>query len=234
MKTLAMRIEEVRIERGLSKSDIWKAAGLSSGAYSHWMNGGALRGENLIKVAQILGVDPTWLETGKGNMEAMTGRMKQAIQTVSGSMLSSGESDFCTISLLNAYGSMGEGAENGDADLPIDLIQVKKTWISENLKPLSAPSNLYFIHALGDSMTPTLSHGDIVLVDTGIKTADVDGVYVLRAMRRLFIKRVRQRFDGAYEISSDNPTIKTVDILNGDHEVEILGRVVWVWNGRKV
>jgi hypothetical protein len=48
MNTLANRINAVRLELGLSKSDVWKGAGLSSGAYTHWMNGGALKGENLI------------------------------------------------------------------------------------------------------------------------------------------------------------------------------------------
>lgn len=48
-------------------------------------------------------------------------------------------------------------------------------------------------------MSPTLNSGDIVLVDTGIAAIDIDGVYVLEAHGRLFIKRVRQRLDGSYE-----------------------------------
>ena len=40
--------------------------------------------------------------------------------------------------------------------------------------------------------------------------------------------------DKAIEISSDNATVKTVDVLNGDHRIDILGRVVWCWNGRKL
>ena len=51
---------------------------------------------------------------------------------------------------------------------------------------------------------------------------------------RVYIKRVRQRMDGVVEISSDNATVKTVDVLNGDHRIDILGRVVWCWNGRKL
>ena len=61
---------------------------------------------------------------------------------------------------------------------------------------------------------------------------DVDGVYVLSAHDRLFIKRVRQRLDGQFEVSSDNATVKTVDVLNGEHEIKVHGRVVWAWNGR--
>jgi hypothetical protein len=40
--------------------------------------------------------------------------------------------------------------------------------------------------------------------------------------------------DGAMEVSSDNINIKTVDVLNGDHQLNVLGRVVWAWNGKKL
>jgi phage repressor protein C with HTH and peptisase S24 domain len=83
-------------------------------------------------------------------------------------------------------------------------------------------------------MHPTFNDGDILMIDTGDKSVTADKIYVLQAHGRLFIKRVRQRIDGVFEISSDNPSVKTVDILNGDHEVEVKGRVLWVWNGRKL
>ena len=48
------------------------------------------------------------------------------------------------------------------------------------------------------------------------------------------VKRVRQRLDGSVEISSDNANVKTVDVLNGGSAVDVLGRVVWCWSGRKL
>ena len=56
----------------------------------------------------------------------------------------------------------------------------------------------------------------------------------MTANERLYIKRVRQRMDGSVEISSDNATVKTVDVLNGGQAIDVLGRVVWAWNGRKL
>lgn len=61
----------------------------------------------------------------------------------------------------------------------------------------------------------------------------IDGVYVLEAHSRLFIKRVRQRLDGRFEVSSDNEAIKTSDILDGSEQICIKGRVVYGWNGRR-
>ncbi len=62
----------------------------------------------------------------------------------------------------------------------------------------------------------------------------IDGVYVMAANDRLYVKRVRQRLDGTVEISSDNATVKTVDVLGGGSSIDVLGRVVWCWNGRKL
>lgn len=150
------------------------------------------------------------------------------------SSLSDYESNGLDIPLLAATGSMGNGNDSEDGDLVIDVLRVTKQWVHKTLPNVSKVSNLRFIHAMGDSMLPTFNDGDILLVDAGACSVSIDGVYVLDAHNRLFIKRVRRKMDGAYEISSDNPSVKTVDTLNGDHEVSIKGRVVWVWNGKRV
>jgi len=79
MDSLAHRIEAVRTEKGLTKTDIWQGAGLSSGVYAQWMNGAALKGETLIKVASVLGVNPDWLQTGKGNRDQKTKQDREEI-----------------------------------------------------------------------------------------------------------------------------------------------------------
>ena len=129
---------------------------------------------------------------------------------------------------------MGPGTEIQHDDVLVGHIALSEQWVARRLQPTNVAA-LRFIHAYGDSMSPTFEDGDILLVDTGIKDPKViDGVYVMAANDRLYIKRVRQRMDKALEISSDNPTVKTVDVLNGDHAIDILGRVIWAWNGRKL
>lgn len=142
--------------------------------------------------------------------------------------------EFMNIPLLSTFAAMGSGSEMMDEEVIIDVLRLSRSWLDRNLVNVSSIKNLSFIHGIGDSMAPTFQDGDILLTDTGIKGVSIDGVYVLEAHSRLFIKRVRQRIDGKHEISSDNPTVKTVDILNGDHEVIVRGRVVWVWNGRRL
>jgi phage repressor protein C with HTH and peptisase S24 domain len=137
------------------------------------------------------------------------------------------------IGVLATGASIGPGAEQHD-EVVVGRLTLSPTWISKSLMPLTRPENLRFIHGYGDSMQPTFIDGDILLVDTGVQEVKVDGIYVLAANDRLYIKRVRQRMDGTFEISSDNATVKTVDVLDGSRPVDVLGRVVWVWNGKKI
>jgi len=138
------------------------------------------------------------------------------------------------VPVLAAAASMGGGAERMEDDFVVGRITVSPQWIAKTIKPLTKPENLRFIHGYGDSMEPTFSDGDILLVDTGVRHPDIDGIYVLAANERLFIKRVTERIGGGHEITSDNPKVKTVQALDGSQPVEVLGRVVWAWNGKKL
>lgn len=149
------------------------------------------------------------------------------------SEVKSSPKDEFTIPHLAVTGSMGPGTDLLEVEEVIERMTLKGKWLRENIG-VSRIENLAIISGKGNSMCPTFNDGDLLLVDCGVRRVEVDGVYVLSAHGRLFIKTVRQRLDGAYEISSDNPSVKTVDILNGDHEVLVHGRVVWAWNGKKL
>lgn len=147
---------------------------------------------------------------------------------------SSSENAPIYIPLLENAASMGDGEDA----LPIDRVAgnfpLSPAWVRASI-PNARTRALRFIHGRGDSMTPTIADGDIVLVDTTQRDpAALDGIYVLRTHGRLFIKRVRQTLRGTLEVSSDNPAIQTVDVLDGAHEIDVLGRVIWVWGGRRV
>ncbi len=138
-----------------------------------------------------------------------------------------------SIPLMSNAASMGSGEAELQDDVFDGNITIAKQWIERHFSGTDH-TRLRFLHAYGDSMAPTFNSGDVLLIDSTAQVIKIDGVYALEAHGRLFIKRVRQRLDGQFEISSDNPTHKTVDTLNGDHEVRVKGRVIWVWNGKKL
>lgn len=138
-----------------------------------------------------------------------------------------------SIPVLATAGSMGPGIDQSHDEVVIGRLTVSPDWVSRTLKPTS-PQALRFIHGYGDSMDPTFADGDVLLVDSGVTIPKIDGVYVLEANDRIYIKRVRQRMDGSFEISSDNPNVKTVDVLNGGSQLAVKGRVIWCWNGKRM
>ena len=144
--------------------------------------------------------------------------------------------DAIRVPILANGGSMGPGDCVLDGDVLVGDLAISPHWVNQYIKPQN-PIELRFIHAHGDSMSPTFSDGDVLLVDTGHGARDPsnrEGIYVLQVDERNYIKRVTPLFSGGWQVTSDNPGSKTVEVLNGDHQVQVLGRVVWAWNGRKL
>jgi len=95
------------------------------------------------------------------------------------------------------------------------------------------PKQLSMIRVDGDSMLPTLSHGDEILVDRGDSGARLrDGIYVLRMEGTLIVKRLALNPAARrVAVRSDNPAYP--DWPDCDlAALDIIGRVVWV--GRKL
>ena len=97
----------------------------------------------------------------------------------------------------------------------------------------SKPRDLSIIQVEGDSMSPTLSHGDDIMVDlSAARRKLTDGIYVLRRDDALLVKRVALHPARAtLTIASDNPAYASWTDCAPD-EVDIIGRVVWA--GRRI
>lgn len=66
------------------------------------------------------------------------------------------------------------------------------------------PKYIKVINVYGDSMRPTLQHGDQVLVDTACNTFMDDAIYAIQQADVLRIKRIKLKLDGSIEVKSDN------------------------------
>lgn len=144
--------------------------------------------------------------------------------------------DAVLVPILANCASMGPGEALLESDVIVGDLALSPHWVNQHIRPQN-PRELRFIHAYGDSMAPTFTDGDVLLVDTGLGARDPhsrEGVYVLQAGEKNFVKRVTPSFDGKLQVTSDNPSSKMVQVLNGDHQVKVIGRVVWAWNGKKL
>lgn len=127
-------------------------------------------------------------------------------------------------------------ASAGSGSIPYDEAGKPYFAFNENwLKSLtSSPSGrLSIIRVEGDSMAPTLSAGDDILVDLGECEGRLrDGIYVLRADDALVVKRLALHPAGRrVTVQSDNPAYPDWPDCDID-ELHCIGRVIWA--GRKI
>src|SRR3546814_9741351 len=93
---------------------------------------------------------------------------------------------------------------------------VCSSYLPKWLRGLGAdPRALSIIRVAGDSMAPTLSDGDDILVDGGDAAGRLrDGIYVLRMDDALMVKRIaRAPGPGRIAVISDNPHYRRWDDL---------------------
>ena len=143
---------------------------------------------------------------------------------------SSSPSSLIPVPRLNVDASAGPGAFN-DSESEYAHIGFDEKWLRRVSR--SKSSDLSVIKVQGDSMTPTLSDGDDILVDAGDGVERLrDGIYVLRRDDALLVKRIAPSpASRRIIIKSDNDSYPSwPDCELGD--VDIIGRVVWV--GRRL
>lgn len=209
METLAERLRRLRVEHGLTMSDVARRVGVSTVAVHKWETGQTanMKLANFERLCELYGID--FDELLHGNDGNKTNVKDVDRSPVPMAVMDSGAAEYLSnaipVPVLANAASMGAGSELLSEDVVAGTLLLTRSFVLYRVQP-SSPSALRFLHAYGDSMSPTLNSGDIVLVDTGINAIDIDGIYVLEAHDRLFIKRVRQRIDGRYEISSVQPS----------------------------
>jgi len=86
----------------------------------------------------------------------------------------------------------------------LEKIVVGQDVAARNFDRPTAMASVRGCYMVGDEMKPAISQGDLMLVDTGHKDIDRDGVYVITRGTDVFVRRIRKSLDGAYRISADS------------------------------
>lgn len=224
MNNLADRLMVALKRSGKRKTDIWRACGISSGAVTFWFNGETqeLTGTNLAITATLLGVNAEWLATGKGAME-----IKPQLHSVETGMNMT--SDEVVIEQHHdVSGSMGTGLLLRDLPGQITGWRVTSEWANKNIPSNTGKQNLCIVTGFGDSMRGMFNSGDPLLVDTGVRELQFDGVYFFRIGTEGFIKRLQRIPGDGIRAISKNADYEAWTI-SPEMDFEIFGRVVKVW-----
>jgi phage repressor protein C with HTH and peptisase S24 domain len=169
--------------------------------------------ERLDRVAQVLKVERRWLLHGLGEVEGDPPILEDPDQA------------FVAIPSVAVSASMG-GGNLVDEEQGGKPYHFQRSWIRYKLR--AKPADLRIMHVEGDSMLPTLHHGDIVLVDLARRAPTPPGIFVLHDGMGLVAKRldhIPNTDPPRVRIISDNPLYSPYE--GTAEEVNIIGRIRW-------
>ncbi len=135
------------------------------------------------------------------------------------------------IERLDIAASMGPGAEPPGLNMVVEHMRLDAAWVRQNLT-YTAVENLKLIPGRGDSMSPTIRHGDALLVDVGVRSIESDAIYFFEMQGQLLVKRIQRSLDGLM-IISDNPQYREIQVPAARiSDITVLAQIIYWWTGR--
>jgi len=193
MNTLGIRIRTEREAQNISRKELAKAAGIKPTTLSDLELGLSKSSGALYKIARRLGVLPEWLETGRG------------VKTPDLLPLDNDTPPpgYIRFRLMDGAASAGPGAVNEDFPEVLQEVDIAEWQVRAQIGFVPQGERVQLITVRGDSMSPGINNGDVVMVDTSISGYDGDGVYLLNMHGTTIVKRLQLLPDGLHIISTN-------------------------------
>lgn len=197
------------------------------------------RGEDYAALSRLLGRNPAYIQQfirrgsprrlAEGDRQLLARYLGVAESLLGGPVRKDDDRGLHAVPQLTVAASAGAGALL-ESEQVIAHLGFDRGWLK---KMSQTPHLVSAIIVRGDSMLPTLSEGDDILVDAGDAADRLrDGIYVLRHEDTLLVKRIaRHPASGKISIRSDNPAYPAWEDCD-PAEICVIGRVIWV--GRRL
>lgn len=218
--------------------------GLSPVTVLGWFNGAALYPKSWDKLVAATGISKEWWLNGQSEPEILPNH-KYAIHadlesTLDADIQSSkkvkhpeiGYGDSIDAIYIDHYVNVRGGAGPGqiiEDEIHDEAIvkvrmdgQILRERVGSNFNALKLAS------VKGDSMEPTMSHGDQVLVDTSCDRFVDDAIYAIQQGEYLRFKRIKLKLDGSIIVKSDNPIDNDPETYSAEEaeHFKVVGRVI--------
>jgi len=240
-----------RRQAGEESSQDWAAEQLGFGqsALNQYLNGKIpLNPEAAAKFANLLSIEVTDFSPTVAGAIARLSSLGLAVPVTSSVAAPAphsmpapdgGEPDLVITQYDETGGSMGHGFNLTDNPPGhIRSWRVTHEWLRLNVPVHTGVKNLAIVTGFGPSMKPMFNPGDPLLVDTGVKVVDHEGVYFFRVGDEGFIKLIQRvpEFDGPgvrLRVISKNPDFPPYDLSPKNPHFEVLGKVLTVWRSEQ-
>ena len=200
MNTLGERINWAMNQRQLERKDLAKKLRVSTMAIGDLINNKTKKPRNILELAEILGVDAKWLQSGEGELPEIS----TALSTSDLAATSHDGRHKHRIDYLDVRAAAGlTGFENSDYPEVISSLYLTDEGMLQIIGKKNA-NGICIVNVPTDSMEPTIRKGDLVFIDTKINAYNGDGIYAFTIDGALFIKRIQKMIGGGYRMISDN------------------------------
>ncbi|MBU2967091.1 S24 family peptidase [Amphritea sp. 2_MG-2023] len=133
--------------------------------------------------------------------------------------------EFALIPGYNVEVAAGSGAFPSN-EAPSRRLAFRHKWL--RFKGLNE-KNLVLVFARGDSMEPTISDNNTLMIDTGQRELSDGAIYVIRVNSHLVVKRVQTLLNRDIMLISDNTAYHPETLSPWQlNDLEVIGKVVWI------
>lgn len=172
---------------------------------------------NLVSLAKVGDVDIDWLATGNGVMRSES-------DTEDSATTDPHPDEFAYIPLLAVEACAGHGSFV-DSEEIITKLAFRRDWLHREVH--ANPAHLHLIYVRGDSMEPTLSDGEVIMIDRSANTPNRDGIFVIQMDDAILIKRIQPLPGNRLRIMSDNKRYPDIEADLQQHPLRMVGKVIW-------
>lgn len=216
--TIAARITELR--GSMSRAEFAKRIGVSPNTLRNYEGELSLPNSDVVaSICTACGVSPYWLLMGTGPMMDSGGIAALAPQ------IGQTDSNFIYVPCVEARLAAGTGSlETSDA------LKGRYAFRTDWILSKGNTENMVLMHVTGDSMSPEIKHGDIVLIDQGKREVYAYGYYAVGIEDAIYIKQVSTK-PGQLILRSLNPAYEPIIVNMAEEQpksIRLIGRVIWV------
>lgn len=205
-----------------TQSALAEELGVSRGAISDAKSKDKIPAEWMLKLFRGHGLNPFWMETGRGAMYLDQRTVRENLPPGPGGAGSDEGFDF--VPMVDARLSGGGGSLE-TSDRVVGYYAFRRAWLNGR----GRIDAMRLMRVTGQSMEPTLEDEDVVLVDLSQRDVLAGKIYAVRMDDEIVVKRLEKKPGSLVLISDNRRFYDPLEVPVGEQiNLEVVGRVIWM------
>lgn len=214
-----------------NKAAFGKYLNASMGKLQKWEQGQVPKPDDLKLLNSLFGFSYEWLVTGEGEMSgdkslaALSDSHTDKANLIPIVYAALDGEDLINVPLVSAKLSAGVGSLQVDGDAESYF-----AFSSAFLHSKGSPKSMVVMRVEGDSMSPEIRDGDMVLIDQSQAEVRLGRIFAVGFEDAIYLKRIDKE-PGKILLKSVNPAYQPIQINTGSQEADsfrVIGQVLWV------